>query len=132
MRNDSITDMLLRIKNGQIAEHKIVKLRAPLSKMCIEILKLLMREGFITSYFIVKQDPMTVEVFLKYGEFGKPVVTNFIRISKTGNRIYVNIKDLWNNNYGAVVLVLTTPKGIMTGSEAKQYGIGGELLFIIK
>jgi small subunit ribosomal protein S8 len=132
MRNDNLTDMLLRIKNGQKAGHKIVKLRAPLSKMCIEVLKLLMREGFIATYFIVNKDPLTVDVYLKYGEFGKPVINQITRISKTGNRVYTGLKGLWNTNYAAVVLVLTTPKGIMTDIEAKQNEIGGELLFIIK
>jgi len=132
MRNDNLTDMLLRIKNGQKAGHKIVKLRAPISNMCIEVLKLLMREGYISTYFIANKNPLTVEVYLKYGEFGKPVITQITRISKNGSRVYVGLKGLWNNNNGAVVLVLTTPKGIMTDSEAKQSGIGGEVLFIIK
>lgn len=132
MRNDNLTDMLLRIKNGQNAGHKIVKLRAPLSKMCVEVLKLLMREGFISTYFIKEKNPLNVEVFLKYGDSGKPVITKIVPISKKGNRVYVGLKGLWNNNHGAVVLVLTTPKGIMTDIDAKQNGIGGELLFIIK
>lgn len=132
MRNDNLTDMLIRIKNGQNAGHKIVKLRAPLSKMCIEVLKLLMREGFISTYYIIKKDPLTVEVFLKYGPYGKSVIKQITRISKNGNRVFVSLNGLWNNNQGAVVLVLTTPKGIMTDSEAKENGVGGELLFIIK
>ena len=82
MRNDNLTDMLLRIKNGQKAGHKIVKLRAPLSKMCVEVLKLLMREGFIATYFIKEKNPLNVEVFLKYGEAGKPVITKIVPISK--------------------------------------------------
>jgi small subunit ribosomal protein S8 len=132
MRNDNLTDMLLRIKNGQNAGHKIVKLRAPISKMCIEVLKLLMREGFISTYFIKEKNPLTVEVFLKYGALGKSVISHIAPISKKGNRVYVGLKGLWNNNHGAVILVLTTPKGIMTDLEAKQNGVGGELLFIIK
>lgn len=132
MRNDNLTDMLIRIKNGQIAGHKTVKLRTPLSKMCIEVLKLLMREGFISTYHIIKKDPLAVEVFLKYGLYGKSVIKRITRISKNGNRVFIGLNGLWNNNHGAVVLVLTTSKGIMTDFEAKQNGVGGELLFIIK
>lgn len=125
---DQITDMLIRIKNGQNKKLKSVVLYTPLSKLCIELLKILQKEGYINGFSIKKKQPLSVEVYLKYTLSGEPVIDKISRISKPSHRIYVNAKSLWNLNSGMGIFILSTPMGLMTDLDARVLNHGGEIL----
>lgn len=119
---DSISDMLTRIRNAQMAEHKTVAI--PLSKIKLEIVKILKKEGYIDDFSAKKN---FLEINLKF-----PAAINEIkRVSKPGLRFYIKsgkIKPI-KNGYGASII--STPKGLMTNKEARKAGLGGEVLLEI-
>lgn len=119
---DPISDMLTRIRNAQIAEHKTVAI--PLSKIKLEIVKILKKEGYIDNFSAKKN---FLEIDLKF-----PAAINEIkRVSKPGRRFYIKsdkIKPI-KNGYGASII--STPKGLMTNKEARKAGLGGEVLLEI-
>ena len=125
MVNDTISDMLTRIRNASLVKNSSVSL--PLTRLSQQICQILEREGFIESFQRVSNRELTVS--LKYkGPESKPCITNLRRISKPGLRIYTNRKDIPKILGGMGVLILSTSRGIMTDREARFYGIGGEIL----
>ena len=125
---DQISDMLTRIRNGQRAGLLKIQLYTPSSIVCLKILNVLYKEGFIRGFNIKLKNPLIIEVFLKYDTFGNPIIKQITRISKPGNRKYTNIKMLWNIKSGLGIFILSTPKGIMTHFDAKILNYGGEIL----
>jgi small subunit ribosomal protein S8 len=126
---DSIADLIVRIKNASDARKESVTV--PHSKMKAAILEVLEKEGYVGG--ITKKGKKihkSIEVGLVYDEFG-PRVKGVERVSKLSKRMYSGSKDLKRVMQGHGVLVLTTPKGIMTDSEARKQKVGGELLFKI-
>lgn len=119
---DQISDMLTRIRNAQMAEHKTVII--PLSKIKLEIVKILKKEGYINNFSAKKN---FLEIDLKF-----PAAINEIkRISKPGRRFYIKsdkIKPI-KNGYGTSII--STPMGLMTNKEARKAGLGGEVLLEI-
>jgi len=126
--NDQISDMLTRIRNGQRAGLSKIYLYKPTSKICLKILNVMYKEGYIRGYSVIEQHPLYIEVFLKYDNFGNPVIKQISRISKPSRRIYTNIKILWNMKAGLGIFILSTPKGIMTHLDAKILNTGGEVI----
>ena len=126
MQNDTISDMLTRIRNANILHRPMVEI--PWTRMNEQIIRLFAKEGFIESVEQTDQNgPLTVN--LKYDKkTKKPCITNLQRISKPGLRLYSNAKDIPQVLGGMGVIVLSTSKGILTNREAKQKKIGGELL----
>ncbi|MEO0270389.1 MAG: 30S ribosomal protein S8 [candidate division WOR-3 bacterium] len=127
MVNDSISDMLIRIKNALM--RKKDKVRVSYSKLLERVAELMKREGFINDYEI-KGEGVKKELIiqLKYDEEGNPLITDVKRVSKPGRRIYVKKDNIpWVNN-GMGIAILSTSKGIMTDREARRLKIGGELL----
>ncbi len=126
MVSDPIADMLTRIRNGIIARHDSVLV--PASKPKVAIAKLLKDEGFIKDYSVVKGKPeRMIKVQLKYID-KTPALSGLERVSKPGLRVYV-AKDEITRVYGGLgIAVLSTSQGIMTGRQAWQKGLGGELL----
>ena len=127
MQNDTISDMLTRIRNANILHQKTVDI--PWTRINEQIIQLFAKEGFIES--VEKQDDGngTLTVNLKYDkQTRKPCITNLQRISKPGLRLYSNAKDIPQVLGGMGVIILSTSKGILTSREAKQRKIGGELL----
>ncbi len=127
MVNDSISDMLIRIKNALM--RKKDKVSVSYSKLPERIAELLKRENFIRDYEIkgegVKKELI---IHLKYDEEGNPLITDVKRISKPGRRIYVKKDNIpWVNN-GMGIAILSTSKGILTDREARRLKVGGELL----
>ncbi|KUK13581.1 MAG: 30S ribosomal protein S8 [Synergistetes bacterium] len=124
---DPIGDMLTRIRNATIAYHESVDI--PLSKIKLEIAKILKREGFIKGFKLVKEDkiPM-IRIFLKYGPNKERVISGLKRISKPGRRVYVGKDKLPKVMGGLGIAILSTSAGIMTDKEAREKGIGGEVL----
>jgi small subunit ribosomal protein S8 len=126
---DGIGDLIVRIKNASDARKETVTI--PHSKMKVAILDILEREGYVKG--ITKKGKKihkSLEVGLVYDEYG-PRVKGVERVSKLSKRIYGGSKDLKPVMQGHGVLVITTPKGIMTDSEARKAKVGGELLFKI-
>jgi small subunit ribosomal protein S8 len=126
--NDTISDMLTRIRNANLVRHQIVQI--PLTKMSLAISEILKEEGFIEdfeSYTENKKNYLLIS--LKYtGKSRQPVICKIERVSKPGLRVYANSKKLPKvlNNLG--IAILSTSKGVMTNFKAKELGIGGEVL----
>ena len=129
---DPISDMLTRIRNGIMAGHRAVTM--PSSKMKTAIVRLLKEEGYIEDYQVVEYDEQPryrLIVRLKYvGErrSRRPVITGLRRVSKPGRRVYTRAKDIPWVRSGMGVAILTTPKGVLTGQQARRLGVGGEII----
>ena len=128
--SDPIADMLTRVRNAIMGGQQLVSM--PSSKLKIEIAKILHSEGYIEEYEESQEnDRKTLRLKLKYvGErrSRKPVITGLKRVSRPGRRAYVGKSQIPWVQSGMGVAILTTPKGVMTGTRAKQLGVGGELL----
>ena len=123
---DPIADMLTRIRNANQMRNKEVSM--PVSKMKLEIAKILDAEGFITNY-TVKENTLTLT--LKYGQNKERVITGLKRISKPGLRVYAGADEIPHVLNGLGIAILSTSKGIMTGKNAKASNLGGEVLAYI-
>jgi small subunit ribosomal protein S8 len=124
---DPIADMLTRIRNASAARHK--ELTIPSSKVKREIARILAEEGFIDSWSTAAngvQDQLTVR--LKYVEGRTPVVSGLKRISKPGLRVYARKTEIPRVLGGLGLAILSTSRGIMTGSQARKLNLGGEVL----
>jgi len=123
---DPIGDMIARIKNAQVRNHKKVDL--PSSKFKIKILDILKAEGFIIDYKINDENnKSTIKVDLKYHS-GNPVISTFQRVSKPGRRIFSSAESLPKINNGLGIAIVSTPKGVMTDIDARKQKIGGEVI----
>ncbi|MDO8659325.1 MAG: 30S ribosomal protein S8 [Candidatus Parcubacteria bacterium] len=124
---DSISNMLIVMKNGSLAGKETVIF--PFSKMKQAIAECLKKEGYINDVSKkVKKDQQVLEVELVYVD-KKPKIAEVERISKQSKRVYFGIKDIRSVRNGTGLLVLSTPKGILSGKTAKTEQVGGEALF---
>ena len=127
MVNDSIADMLTRIRNAQTAKHESVSVET--SKMKKTIAQILLDEGYIASFEEVANGKFTnLVINLKYVNKNQRVITGLKRISKPGRRIYASSQDLPKVLGGLGIVIVSTSKGVMTDREARKLGIGGEVL----
>jgi small subunit ribosomal protein S8 len=130
--NDPIADMLTRIRNAVLAGQ--AQIAMPNSKIKVEIARILKDEGFLESFEVVdgeKPEFKVLRLKIKYvGERRerRPVLSGITRISTPGRRIYTRKTDIPWVLSGLGVAILSTPKGVMTGSRARQLGVGGEIL----
>nr|AOY36045.1 ribosomal protein S8 [Hariotina sp. MMOGRB0030F] len=132
MVNDTISDMLTRIRNACMVKKSTVSI--PFTKMNQKIAQILEKEGFIQSFFFEEDSNMLVFKF-KYrskktlnGKIKESCITNLKRISKPGLRIYANSQDIPKVLGGAGIIILSTSIGVLTDREARSLGVGGELL----
>ena len=123
---DPIADMLTRIRNANQMRNKEVSM--PVSKMKLEIAKILDAEGFITNY-IVKDNTLTLT--LKYGQNKERVITGLKRISKPGLRVYAGAEEIPHVLNGLGIAIISTPKGVMTDKLARKNNVGGEVIAYI-
>jgi len=124
--SDPIGDMIARIKNAQMRNHKKVTL--PSSNFKVKIADVLKNEGFIKDYKIDSETKKPVlSVDLKYHS-GNPVISNFERISKPGRRIFSSADSLPKINGGMGIAIISTPKGVMTDIDARKQKVGGEII----
>jgi len=124
---DPISDMLTRMRNALIASYSTVDI--PSSRQKIDIAKVLKSEGFIKNYKIMTDKRQGImRIFFKYDEKGESVIVGLKRISKPGCRIYRKVDKIPKvlNGYG--ISILSTSKGVMTDSQARKIGIGGEII----
>ena len=130
--NDPIADMLTRIRNAVMSNQTMVAM--PSSSLKMEIARILKEEGFIEDFELAEgSKPLqkVLRIRLKYvGERRdkRPVITGIERISHPGRRIYTHKKDIPWVLSGMGVSIITTPKGVMTGQNARKMGVGGEIL----
>jgi small subunit ribosomal protein S8 len=127
MMTDPIADMLNRISNGLLARHKQVTV--PSSKIKVAVARILKEEGYIKNYQVTRDEPQpTLRIVLKYDDDRQPIISKLQRVSKPGRRIYVGRDDIpWVLN-GMGVAILSTPRGIITGQQARRMKVGGEVL----
>ncbi|MCP1110606.1 small subunit ribosomal protein S8 [Lachnospiraceae bacterium PF1-21] len=129
--SDPIADMLTRIRNANTAKHDTVEI--PASKMKVAIADILANEGYITKYE-VKEDGnfKKIVVTLKYGaDKNEKVITGLKRISKPGLRVYANSTELPRVLGGLGTAIISTNQGVITDKEARNKGVGGEVLCFI-
>ena len=124
---DPLADMITRIRNGQRANKATVK--SPASSLRANVLEVLKREGYIRGYNRVDVRPGIAEfnIELKYHE-GQPVIREISRVSTPGRRVYSKIADLRRVANGLGITILSTPRGVMSDSEARTQNVGGEVL----
>jgi len=125
--NDPIGDMLTRIRNAQMRNRTTVS--TPASKLRERVLEVLAEEGYIRGFARVDFEggKSEIEIQLKYFD-GEPVIREIKRISKPGRRVYSSVKDLPTVRNGLGVAILSTPKGVMSDSQARTENVGGEVL----
>jgi small subunit ribosomal protein S8 len=125
---DTVADMLTRIRNAQQANKSAVSM--PSSKLKISIAKLLLDEGYIASADVEGDKKPVLSIVLKYYE-GKAVIEEIKRVSRPGLRIYKGKDDLPRVKQGLGILILSTNKGILTDRGARAAGVGGEVLALV-
>jgi small subunit ribosomal protein S8 len=124
---DPIADLLTRIRNGQMARHKTVDV--PSSRMKVAIAKILKDEGYIDNFKVVEDERQGIlRVSLKYGSGGEKVITGLERVSRPGRRVYCGKDEIPRVLGGMGITILSTPKGVITGTTCRQLGVGGEIL----
>lgn len=131
MVNDTIADMLTRIRNANLAKHQIVQV--PATKMTRNIIQVLKEEGFIEYFEEVNETWQTfLLISLKYkGKKKQSVITSLKRVSKPGLRVYANHKEIPKVLGGLGIAVISTSQGVMTDRKARHSGLGGEVLCYI-
>tara|TARA_B100000427_G_scaffold208182_1_gene173364 strand:+ start:562 stop:957 length:396 start_codon:yes stop_codon:yes gene_type:complete len=124
--SDPIGDMIARLKNAQMRNHKKVVL--PSSKFKAKIAEVLKTEGYIIDYKINDKDKKaSLEINLKYN-YGSPVISVIERVSRPGRRIFSSAESLPKINNGLGIAIISTPKGVMSDVSARKEKVGGEII----
>ena len=133
---DPIADMLTRLRNAVIAKH--ARVDVPVSRLKVEIAKILEDEGYIQGFKLVDEKSpeeakaaaprQVIRIVLKYGPNGEKVITGVERISRPGRRVYFRSTEVPPVLGGLGTSILTTSRGVMTGRAAQRAGVGGEVL----
>jgi small subunit ribosomal protein S8 len=127
---DPIADFLTRLRNGAKAQHHDVAI--PSSKLKRELARILKEQGYIEAYQISPPEPgrpgEQITVTLKYTDDRKPVISGMERVSRPGQRTYVDHAHIPRIQGGMGTAIISTSKGVMTGHEARQQGVGGEVV----
>jgi small subunit ribosomal protein S8 len=130
MMTDPIADMLTRTRNALAEQHKQVAM--PSSKIKVGIARILKEEGFIRGYDVNPTKPQpTLNLHLKYDGDHKPIISGLQRISKPGRRIYSSRNDIPWVRSGLGITIMSTPKGVITGRDARRTGVGGEVICFV-
>lgn len=129
--NDTISDMLTRIRNATLAKHQTTAI--PATKMTVSIARVMKQEGFIADFEETGENiDRSLVVALKYeGKNRQSIIKRLKRVSKPGLRVYSNSKELPRVLGGIGIAIISTSKGIMTDREARKQGVGGEVLCYI-
>lgn len=133
MRN-YLSDMLIRIKNGQQAQLDAVLLHPNMPKFCYKILEILYEEGFIRGFTkkTNENNRLEIKVLLKYTNIGTSVISNVYSVSTPGRRVYASITSLWKMKNGKGIFILSTSKGVLVDRDARFLNLGGEVLCAIE
>ena len=123
---DPVADMLARIRNAITARQQ--KVDVPASKLKTEIARILKEEGYIANYKAAEEEGhKTLKIYLKYSN-NEAAISNVERVSRPGCRVYVRRSEIPRVLGGLGINILTTPRGVMTGRQARKEGLGGEVL----
>ena len=123
--SDPIGDMLARIKNAQVRNHRNVIL--PSSNFKVKIANVLKTEGYIIDYKVDDNIKPVIQINLKYNS-GNPVITTIERVSKPGRRIFSSASSLPKINNGLGIAIVSTPQGVMSDVDARKKKLGGEII----
>ncbi len=124
---DPVADFLTRVRNAIRAKQQ--KVDVPASKLKLEIARILKEEGYISNFKATEENGQKLlRVYLKYSTGNEAAISNLNRISKPGCRVYVGRTEIPRVLGGLGINILTTPKGVMTGRDARKSGVGGEIL----
>lgn len=129
---DPIADMLTRIRNACVAHHRQVVM--PSSKMKASIARILKEEGFIQNFEVTAERPQPMlRLWLKYrpGRLSQPIIGGLSRVSRPGRRVYRGRREIPWVESGMGIVILSTPKGLMTDRQARRLGIGGEIVCFV-
>jgi small subunit ribosomal protein S8 len=125
--SDPVADMLNRIRNNLMMHHDTVVI--PASRLKLAIAKVLKEEGFITDFTVVKgRVDREIKITLRYQDKNRSMITGLERVSKPGLRVYVQQNEIPRIYGGLGIAIISTPKGVMTGTAAYRQGTGGEML----
>ena len=124
---DPIADMLTRVRNANTVRHENVDV--PASNIKKELARILLEEGFIKGYDVIEDGKQgLIRLQLKYGKNGEKVITGIKRISKPGMRVYADNHSVPKVLNGLGISIISTSKGILTDKQARELGIGGEVI----
>ncbi|ACO31784.1 MULTISPECIES: 30S ribosomal protein S8 [Acidobacterium] len=124
---DPVADFLTRIRNAIRARHQ--KLDVPASKLKAEIARILKEEGYIANYKTTEEEGRAIlRVYLKYGSNNEAAIRDLSRVSRPGCRVYIGRDEIKRVQGGLGISIMTTPRGVMTGRQARREGVGGEIL----
>jgi small subunit ribosomal protein S8 len=127
MTADPIADMLTRVRNALASRH--AKVDVPASRLKTEIARILKDEGYILNFKSTEEGAKRyIRLYLKYTPQNTSVISKIERVSRPGCRVYAGSKEIPRVLGGLGISILTTPKGVMTGSSARKEGVGGEVL----
>jgi small subunit ribosomal protein S8 len=125
--SDPIADMLTRVRNAIRARHQ--KVDVPASKLKLELARILKEEGYILNFKMADDGAQkAIRLYLKYTPSNQPAISRIERVSRPGCRVYVGSKEIPRVLGGLGINILTTPRGLMTGRDARKENVGGELL----
>ena len=129
MMTDPIADLLTRIRNGAGARQRRVDV--PVSKLKIEVVRILKENHFIQDYKVLDDGRHGVlRIYMKYFE-GKPVIRRIQRVSRPGLRVFKGARDLPRVRSGLGIAIVTTPKGVMSDKQARAQNVGGEVMALV-
>ena len=124
---DPIADMLTRVRNASSVQHDTVDI--PASNIKKEIARILLEEGYIKGYDVIEDGKQgLIRMQLKYGKNGEKVITGIKKISKPGMRVYADRNNVPRVLNGIGISVISTSKGIVTDKQARELGVGGEVI----
>jgi len=124
---DPVADMLARLRNALHSRHQ--KVDVPTSKLKVEIARILKEEGYISNFKTTEEGGhKVIRIYLKYSGSNEAAISNLARISRPGCRVYVGRTEIPRVLGGLGINILTTPRGVMTGRQARKVGVGGEVL----
>jgi small subunit ribosomal protein S8 len=124
---DPVSDLLTRIRNALVAKHETVEI--PSSRMKLEIVRILKEEGFIANYTEARDDKQgIIQITLSYASGKRPIISSLTRVSRPGCRVYARKSEIPSVLGGMGICILSTSQGLLTGKQAQEKGVGGEVL----
>jgi small subunit ribosomal protein S8 len=124
---DPVSDLLTRIRNASEAKHVTVDI--PSSQLKVEITRILKEEGYISNYSLVQDSKQgIIRVQLRYAAGKNPVISSIARVSRPGCRVYAGKTEIPSVLGGLGICILSTSQGVLTGKQAQEKGLGGEVL----
>jgi small subunit ribosomal protein S8 len=127
---DPVSDLLTRIRNASEARHESVDV--PSSKLKVEITRILKEEGYVSGYSLVQDNKQgIIRIQLRYAAGKNPVISSLARVSRPGCRVYAGKTEIPSILGGLGICILSTSQGVLTGKQAQEKGLGGEVLCAI-